>query len=203
MWDRLLHQLPPCRESSPPWLPVSAPPTGLDEYFFFNPWLSDFHTVHFSVSSGCFFFFKLLLPFFWLCKEAKCVYLHLHLGQKSSARNFHKWLPSLPKVEVTRIRDDHMRHFWLLSQGHYKGRLWGHGHYTVVFVAFSKSPVFKLSQQLASTSWCFMNKLSCQVKRDVLNSFLETCWPDIFCLKFQEQGGFIWKFKFRKFLCYL
>ena len=30
-----VHQLPPCRESSPPWLPVSTPPTGLDECFFF------------------------------------------------------------------------------------------------------------------------------------------------------------------------
>ena len=29
-------QPPPCHASSPPWLPVSAPPTSLDEYFFFN-----------------------------------------------------------------------------------------------------------------------------------------------------------------------
>ena len=29
-----------------------------------------------------FFVFKLLFSFFWLCKEAQCVYLHLHLGQK-------------------------------------------------------------------------------------------------------------------------
>ena len=42
-WPALFHnppphwvcQLPPCSESSPPWLPVSAPPTGLDECFFF------------------------------------------------------------------------------------------------------------------------------------------------------------------------
>ena len=41
MWD---HQplsnppgpQPPCCMSSPPWLPISAPPTGLDESFFFN-----------------------------------------------------------------------------------------------------------------------------------------------------------------------
>ena len=35
------------------------------------------------------FVFKLLLSFFWLCKEAQCVYLHLHLGRKlwSSAFN--------------------------------------------------------------------------------------------------------------------
>ena len=30
-----LHQSLPCQESSPPRLPVSAPPTGLDECFFF------------------------------------------------------------------------------------------------------------------------------------------------------------------------
>ena len=30
-----------------------------------------------------FFVFKLLLSFFWLCEEAQCVYLHLHLGWKS------------------------------------------------------------------------------------------------------------------------
>ena len=31
-----------------------------------------------------FFVFKLLLSFFWLCEEAQCVYLRLHLGQKSN-----------------------------------------------------------------------------------------------------------------------
>ena len=36
MWDCLLCQPPLCFESCPPWLPVSAPPTGLDECFFFN-----------------------------------------------------------------------------------------------------------------------------------------------------------------------
>ena len=29
------------------------------------------------------FVFKLLLSFFWLCEEAQCVYLYLHLGWKS------------------------------------------------------------------------------------------------------------------------
>ena len=63
-------------------LPVYAPPTGLGECFFFK-WLSDFHTVRFSGSSGWFLFLNLLLSFFWLCEEAQCVYLHLQLGQKS------------------------------------------------------------------------------------------------------------------------
>ena len=47
-----------------------------------TPWLSDFHTVWFSGSSGGFLFLNLLLSF-WLCKEAKCIYLCLHLGRKS------------------------------------------------------------------------------------------------------------------------
>ena len=41
------------RESSPPWLPVSAPPTGLDECLFFISLVSDFLDIRFSVSSGC------------------------------------------------------------------------------------------------------------------------------------------------------
>ena len=48
-----------------------------------TPWLSDFHSARFSVSSDCFLFLNLLLSFFWLCKEAQCMYLCLHLGQKS------------------------------------------------------------------------------------------------------------------------
>ena len=44
MWDHWLlqppphpvHELPPCHDSSLPWLPISAPPTSLDECFFFN-----------------------------------------------------------------------------------------------------------------------------------------------------------------------
>ena len=38
-----------------------------------TPWLSDFHTVRFSGSFGCFLFLNLLLSFSWLCEEA--VYL--------------------------------------------------------------------------------------------------------------------------------
>ena len=91
--------LPVC--PSPPLLPVWMNVSSL------SPWLSDFHTVQFSVSSGCFFAFKLLLSLFCLCKEAQCVYLHLHLGQKSSGilkevpwrggvalgNEFHSWAP--------------------------------------------------------------------------------------------------------------
>ena len=50
-----------------------------------TPWLSDFHTVRFSVCPGCFLFLNLLLSFLWLCEEAQCTYLHLHLGWKSKS----------------------------------------------------------------------------------------------------------------------
>ena len=83
MQDHPVLQLLPCCESSPTcclslpllqvWMDVSSLTT----------WLSDFHTGWFSGSSCCFLFLN-LLSFFWLCKEAKCVYLHLHVGQKST-----------------------------------------------------------------------------------------------------------------------
>ena len=44
--------LPRQLESSPPLLPISAPPTSLDECLFFISWVSDFLAVRFSVSSG-------------------------------------------------------------------------------------------------------------------------------------------------------
>ena len=56
----------------PVWMNVSSLP----------PWLSDFHTVWFSVSFGCFLFLNLLSSF-WLCEKAKCISLCLNLGQKS------------------------------------------------------------------------------------------------------------------------
>ena len=45
--------LPQQRESSPPLLPVSVPPTGLAECFFFISLVSGFLAIRFSVSSGC------------------------------------------------------------------------------------------------------------------------------------------------------
>ena len=45
-----------------------------------TPCLLDFHRVRFSDSFGCFLFVNLLLSFFWLCVEAKYIYLCLHLG---------------------------------------------------------------------------------------------------------------------------
>ena len=46
-----------------------------------TPWLLDFHTVQFSGSPGGFLFLNLLLSFLWLCEEAQCVYLRLHLAR--------------------------------------------------------------------------------------------------------------------------
>ena len=59
---------------SPPLLPVGLNVSSL------TPWLLDLHTVWYSGRSGYFSFLNLLLPF-WLCEEAKCVYLHLHIDR--------------------------------------------------------------------------------------------------------------------------
>ena len=70
----------PCCASSPhsclsmPLLPVWKKVSCL------IPWLSDFHTVQFSGSFDCFLFLNLLLSFFWLCEEAKHIFLCLRLG---------------------------------------------------------------------------------------------------------------------------
>ena len=81
MWGRRGRQPLPCRESSLPWLPVSAPPTGLDECFFFIPLVVGLPYSSIFCQFWLFFVFKLSLSFFCLCEEAQCVYLHLHLGQ--------------------------------------------------------------------------------------------------------------------------
>ena len=63
-------------------LPVSTPPNGLDECFFFISLVVRLPYSSIFYQFWLFFVFKLLLSFFWLCEEAQCVYLHLHLGQK-------------------------------------------------------------------------------------------------------------------------
>ena len=63
-WSRHSHASP----LHPP-VPVSAPPTGLDECLFFIS----------LVSPPC----RSILCQFWLCKEVQCVYLHRHLGSLS------------------------------------------------------------------------------------------------------------------------
>ena len=82
-WPAPLHNSPPRwvrqppprrRESSLPRLPVSIPPTGLGECFFFISLLVGLPYSSIFCQFLLFFVFKLLLSFFWLCKEAQCVY---------------------------------------------------------------------------------------------------------------------------------
>ena len=76
-----VHQVSPCSESSPPRVPVSAPPTGLDECFFFISLVVGLPYSSILCHFWLFFVFK-MLSFFWLCEEAQCVYLRLHLVQR-------------------------------------------------------------------------------------------------------------------------
>ena len=61
---------------------LSAPPTGLDECFFISLVVGLLYSSIFC-QFWLFFVFELLLSFLWLCEEAQCVYLCLHLGRKS------------------------------------------------------------------------------------------------------------------------
>ena len=63
-------------------LPISAPPTGLDECFFFISLVVGLPCSSIFCQFWLFFVFKLLLSFFWLCEEAQCVYLRLRLDRK-------------------------------------------------------------------------------------------------------------------------
>ena len=78
LWVR---QPGPCRESSLPRLPLSTLPTGLDECFFFISLVVGLPYSSIFCQFWLCFVFK-LLSFFWLCEEAQCVYLCLHLGRK-------------------------------------------------------------------------------------------------------------------------
>ena len=51
-----VYQLPPCCESSPPGCPSPPLLLGWMNVSSLSPWLSDFHTAPFSVSSGWFLF---------------------------------------------------------------------------------------------------------------------------------------------------
>ena len=93
-----LHNPPPhrvashCLALSPPLPPppVSAPPTGLGECFFFISLVIGLPYRSIFCQFWVFFVFKLSLSF-WLCKEAQCVYLRLHLGWNSSGSLFFKY----------------------------------------------------------------------------------------------------------------
>ena len=77
-----VHQRLPSCKSSLPQLPISTPPTGLDECFFFISLVVGLPYSLIFCHFWLFFVYKLLLSFFWLCEVAQCVYLCLHLGWK-------------------------------------------------------------------------------------------------------------------------
>ena len=88
-WLALLHSPPPLGlpaatlpQVLPARLPISAPPTGLDVCFFFISLVVRLPYSSIFCQFWLFFVFKLLLSFFWLCEEAQCVYLRLHLVWK-------------------------------------------------------------------------------------------------------------------------
>ena len=68
----LLHNLPPCWVCQPPPCQESSPPSCPSPPLLLvwvsvsslSPWLLDFHTVRFSLSSGCFLFFNCCCPSF-------------------------------------------------------------------------------------------------------------------------------------------
>ena len=63
---------------------LSIPPIGLDECVFFISLVVGLPYSSIFCKFWLFFVFKLLLSSCWLCEEAQCVYLRLHLGRKSS-----------------------------------------------------------------------------------------------------------------------
>ena len=84
----ICQPLPRCK-SSLPQLPVSTPHTSLDECSSLIPWLSEFHTINvvwYSGSSGYFFVCKFVVVFLWVCEEAKCIYVCLHLGKTKNTK---------------------------------------------------------------------------------------------------------------------
>ena len=85
-WPFPFHNLPLAGSMSHhlavPQLPISASPTSLDECFFFISLVVGLPYSSIFCQFWVFFVFKLLLSFFWLCEEAQCVYLRLHLGWK-------------------------------------------------------------------------------------------------------------------------
>ena len=66
----------------PTQLPIFTPSTILDECVFFNSLVVRLSYSSIFCQFWLFFVFKLLSSF-WLCEETQCVYLYLHLGQKS------------------------------------------------------------------------------------------------------------------------
>ena len=77
----LVLQPQPCLESSAPSC-VSPSLLQVDECVFFNSLVVGLPYSLILCQFWLFSVFKLLLSFFWLCEEAQCLYLCLHLGRK-------------------------------------------------------------------------------------------------------------------------
>ena len=70
-----------------PSCPSPPPPPVWMNVFSLTPWLSDFQIVWYSSSSGYFFVFKFVILLL-VVQGGKCIYLCLHLGQKSKILYF-------------------------------------------------------------------------------------------------------------------
>ena len=81
-----------CLMNLPPWLPLSTPPTGLDESFFNSVVVG----LSYSLISWYLWVFKkflnCLLSFFQLCEDTNCIYLCFHLNQKLTNGVFQNYL---------------------------------------------------------------------------------------------------------------
>ena len=93
MWDGSVLLLPSCFESSLPSCPTPPLLQVWMNVSSLSPWLLGLPYSSIFCEFWLFFVFKLLLSFFWLCEEAQCVYLCLHVGRKSQVLNFYN--PSL------------------------------------------------------------------------------------------------------------
>ena len=94
VWDHSACLPPPCLPQStshcavlldhqpPPWLQVSAPPTTLDECFFFNSLVVGFPYSSIFWLFWLFFVFKFVAVLLFVGRGGKHIYLHLHLSQK-------------------------------------------------------------------------------------------------------------------------
>ena len=100
--------------SSLPQLPLSAPPTGMDECFFLNS--SVVGLPYSSIFWQFWVFLYWLLSFFWLCKEVKHIYLHLHLGQKSPKWNYFKYSSVIPVLAFFLFLNLLLSFFWLCKE---------------------------------------------------------------------------------------
>ena len=98
-------QLLLCCASSPPWLPISAPATSLNECFFLHSLVIRLPYSSVFWQFWLFFVFKFVLSFFWLYEVAKCIYLCCHLGRKSKILLFNMTYLSIMTYMILRVQD--------------------------------------------------------------------------------------------------